>query len=407
MRRIVLAIPFLLSAVADAQINLGEEIVSTPLRERLALVSIAAPAVAVAKDDQGVAVAWTMSNGAGADRIYVSRLNDVAQAEAAREIPLSSANPTLHEAYPSLAPWPGGSGFVLAWLEIDSAAPRFARAVFCRLDAALKPSAPAELLPAAQLSWPVLARTKGDATWLSAGGFVWKLSKDGTLGAPMVGIGASDMTVGTDVPQLVGSHPASAGFTCSCIPYPVNFPCPSGCQAPLPEITALDFTALFIYSSSTVFKFHSDAKPAISSNSSDVLVAWFSGTQINGGDVVVMRATPAQFASFAFDRPLSVGKLSADFGDTRPDVASDGNNYAVVWRVSSGPRNHDVAGAMVDKDGKVTPLSIATSPADERDPAVLALGNGTFLVVYEKVSGSERRIAERFVSFGGRRRAAR
>ena len=46
------------------------------------------------------------------------------------------------------------------------------------------------------------------------------------------------------------------------------------------------------------------------------------------------------------------------------------------------------------------------SSADERDPSVLALGGGTFLVAYEKMVGFERRIAGRFVTFG-RHRAAR
>ena len=61
---------------------------------------------------------------------------------------------------------------------------------------------------------------------------------------------------------------------------------------------------------------------------------------------------------------------------------------------------------VIDNDGRQTPLSIATSSADERDPSVLALGGGTFLVAYEKMVGFERRIAGRFVTFG-RHRAVR
>jgi hypothetical protein len=55
----------------------------------------------------------------------------------------------------------------------------------------------------------------------------------------------------------------------------------------------------------------------------------------------------------------------------------------------------------------VFPLSIATSLADERDPSVIALGEGRFLVAYEKDSDGDRRIAGRFVTFESRSRAVR
>jgi len=412
MRSLVFAL--LLPAAAFAQINLSDEIVSAPLRARLVPVSIAAPAVAVAKDDGGVAIAWTMSNGAGADRIYVARLNDAAQAGSVREIPLSSPSATIHEAYPSLAAWPDGKGFVLAWLEIDPATPKFARAAFCRLDAALTPSAPAVLLETVLSRSPALARTKGDTAWISAGGFVWPLSKEGTLGQPLAGIAASDMTVGTGVPQLVGSRPVqSTSYTCvpGCAVRggPFNGFCREECHIYGPDDYELDFTALFTSSASRVFKFNSEAKPAIASNGDDLLVTWFRGTQASGGDVVATRLrTPVQPGTFtaSADVPLSIGSFYSDSGETRADIAADGDSYVVVWRITNHPGDHDITGVMVDSQNRLTPLSIATSAADERDPAVLALGSGTFLVAYEKVIGTERRIAGRFISVG-RRRAAR
>ncbi|HEV2720964.1 MAG TPA: hypothetical protein VG323_13160 [Thermoanaerobaculia bacterium] len=411
MRRLLFAAALLSASAVNAQV-LSDEIVSTPLRARLVPASIAAPAVTVAKDDSGVAIAWTMSNGAGADRIYVTRLNDAAQAESVREIPLSTAAVTVHETSPSLAASADGKGFVLAWLEIDPAMPKFARSLFCRLDAALTPSAPTVLLDPVLSAWPALARTKGDTTWISAGGFVWPL-KDGKLGTALAGIGSSDMTVSTDAPQLVGGHGVkSTSYTCvpgcAVVGGPFRGYCRPDCQIFGPDDTALDFTALFAVSSSTTFQFYSDAKPAIASNGSDVLVAWFRGTQTSGGDVVVTRWL-APFAGFTFNSAAPIGSFYADDGETRADIAADGNSYVVVWRVNNGARNHDIVGAMVDKDGKLTPLSIATSAADERDPAVLALGGGNFLVAYEKFSGTERRVAGRFISFGsvGRRRAAR
>jgi len=52
-------------------------------------------------------------------------------------------------------------------------------------------------------------------------------------------------------------------------------------------------------------------------------------------------------------------------------------------------------------------MSIATSPVDERDPSVLAVGNGRFLVAYEKIGGGDRRLAGRFIDFEPRRRTVR
>ncbi|MEO8034306.1 MAG: hypothetical protein ABI837_07715 [Acidobacteriota bacterium] len=60
---------------------------------------------------------------------------------------------------------------------------------------------------------------------------------------------------------------------------------------------------------------------------------------------------------------------------------------------------------MIDADGKVTPLSVASSPADERDPSVVAAGPGRFLVAYQRIQGDEQRIAGRTLTFGSRRRA--
>jgi hypothetical protein len=69
--------------------------------------------------------------------------------------------------------------------------------------------------------------------------------------------------------------------------------------------------------------------------------------------------------------------------------------------------SHDVIGASIDRAGNILPLTIATSTAEERDPSVLSLGDGTFLVVYEKFSNGERRIAGRIVTFDPRSRAVR
>jgi len=417
MRHAVFALVLCHAVAACAQIIVSPEVVSDPLRTRLAPLTVAAPAVSLAQDRVGVAVAWTMANSSASDatdRVYVARLGATGQAEVVHEMPISaSSTATTHAAYPALAAAPDGNGFVLAWLEVDQFMPGRARPVYCRLDAALTPSALTVLFPAVASSAPPLVRTKGDATWISVIGFLWKLSKDGTLSDSLSGIVASDMTIGTDVPQQVGSHAVkSTSFTCKagCAAGggPFNGFCPDNCRIPSPFGYALDFLALFTTISSATFNFASDAQPSIASNGHDVLVSWFRGAQASGGDVVAARLGAGDFVHFSDVtlRPTVLALFPPDFGETRPDIATDGTRYLVVWRELRAPGNHDIAGVVVDSEGKLTPLSIATSSVDERDPAILSLGGGTFLVAYEKNSGLERRIAGRFVRFG-RVRAAR
>ena len=405
------ALPALLllvfAASAAAQVIVGDEILSDPLRPRLApALPLAAPAVSLAKDRSGIAIAWTMANGSGADRVYVARLDDSGHvAGAVREMPPATAAAQTHEVYPSIDAAPDGNGFVAAWMEIDPYAPMTARAVFTRLDAALMPSAPAVLFPAPLTTTPAIVRTSNAKTWLSAGGFLWTIDAIGALGGPFGGLAvASDMTISGGVPQLAGSHAVkSTSYICSCgIPGRPFGTCPNNCQI-YPVSYAVDFTAPTVSVSKT-FNFASDAQPALASNGADVVVVWFRGAQANGGDVVFTRMPPSSSAGVDAGTPLA--SFPGDTGATRPDIAVDGARYAAVWRVRTSAGNHDIAGAVIDAGDKLTPLTIAMTAADERDPAILSLGGGTFLVAYETITGTERRIAGRFLTFG-RRRATR
>jgi hypothetical protein len=412
MRRLIFALLLLHAAAAAAQITVGDEIVSVPLPRQIAPASLAAPAVALARDHTGIAIAWTMANGSGIDaanRVYVTRLDELGNGGGiTREMPLASANVRTHEAFPSLAAAPDGNGFIAAWLEIDPSTPMTARAAFTRIDAALTPSAPTTLFPPGLPVTPTVVRTKNSKSWISAGGFLWSL--DGTLDGPLGGIVASDMTIANDVPQLVGSHLEQDKnyYTCSPAPGclvtqgPFKGFCYPSCRS-YPFDYALDFASLDGPHVSKTFDFLSDAQPAIASNGTDMAVVWFRGVQSSGGDVVISRL-PLSFVTLDGGEPLAT--FAGDSGQTRPDIATDGQRYVVVWRTQAMAGNHDVVGMVIDSDGKQTPLSIATSSADERDPSVLALGGGTFLVAYEKMVGFERRIAGRFVTFG-RHRAAR
>jgi hypothetical protein len=409
MRRAILALALLLiAAAASAQVLVGDEIVSDPLRPRLApVLPLAAPAVSLAKDRTGIAIAWTMANGSGSgDRVYVARLDEEGHvAGVAREMPTGQT----HQIYPSIAAAPDGNGFVVAWLEIDGANPSAARAVFSRLDAALTPSTPVILFPSPLPNTPAVVRTSNAKTWISAGGFLWTIDAGGALDGPFGGlVVARDMTIAGGVPHLAGSRPVkSSSYTCQpgcAVPGgPFNGYCRDDCRNYGTD-TEIDFAAPPAVTVSKTVHYVTDAQPALASNGADVVVVWFLGTQANGGDVVFTRVPPSSSANLDAGKVLT--SFPADTGQTRPDIAVDGARYVVAWRVRTSAGNHDVAGVVIDADDKLTPLAIATTPADESDPAILAVGGGTFLVGYEKVTGTERRLAGRFITFG-RRRATR
>ena len=374
-------------------------------------MNFAAPAVALAKDKSGVAIAWSMATGADPlERVYVARLDAGGHITGIREIPPAASVPS-HAVSPSLAPAPGGDGFMLVWLEIYRYFPTAVLAGFSRLDASLAPTPPRLLMTVAATA-PPLVRTRGDVTWLSGAGGVWSLAPDGTLGGPFAAQAASDMTIASDIPQLVGGRNIKASFTCRSQAFICSVPlAPGFCIESCRIYTinySLDYTALRKTSVTKTFNFESAASPAVDSNGRDVLVAWFRGAQRTGGEVVAARATAGDASGFAAaaDVPAVLATYPGDGGETRPAIANDGQRYVVVWRSAKTLSDHDIAAATIDGDGRVTPFAIATSTVDERDPAVLYIGGGTFLVAYEKGAPFERRIAVRFVTFG-RHRAAR
>jgi hypothetical protein len=215
------------------------------------------------------------------------------------------------------------------------------------------------------------------------------------------------MTAGTDVPQLISG--SSSRVSVGCIPGCVfdhhAWGCPESCTI-YDYSWSLHFVSLYSTSNGLSLPFRSDAQPAVASDSRDALVAWFSGPQASGGDVVAARVVTSALASFpaAAQQPQKLGTFGGDAGPTRPDIATDGERYVVVWRTKTAAGDYDVTGASIDRNGTITPLAIASSSADERDPSVIAVGNGTFLVAYDKYVARQRLIAGRFVTFGAHRR---
>jgi hypothetical protein len=408
MQRALLPILLLQAVTAFAQPRVGAEISTDPIPMQATQRLLATPAVAMARDRIGVAIAWT-SRGADGDRISAIRLDATGHFTGPlRAIPVATSGPV--DAYaPSIAPAPGGDGFTMAWLEaapLDATSPH---AVYCRLRADLAPSLAAVLPPLPiELTTPAIVRS-GTSTWISAGRYTWQFRDDDTLGDALnSGVAASDMAITADYPQIVGGDRARQdNFTCTpgCAVQggPFRGFCPESCRI-YPYKYVLQLVALYRMYASWTFDFDSAGAPAIGTDGRDVLMAWFLGPY---GSLVATRLIPPAFTGFDAEvrSPMTIGTFGPDSGATRPDIAADGDRYVVVWRTATPDGSHDIVGASIDRAGNILPLSIAMSAADERDPSVVALGNGTFLVAYEKIEGAVRRIAGRFVTFGNRAHA--
>jgi hypothetical protein len=413
MRATVIAVALFILHVVSllAQPVVGGEILSQPIPPRNDRLLLAAPAVAMARDQGGVAIAWSMRNASGDERIFVGRLDAIGQLrDQAVEVPLLLSDAGVDAVYPSIARSETGSGFTLGWIELFPAPSSASEAVYCRLDADLKPSAPRALASRFLVAGPTIVRSAAE-TWLTSDGLLFRLAADGSVADIFNGgAAASDMAVADSSPQLVSGLRNLKAVDCKqpCAGMTAHFFCPESCEV-FQASFSLGYVALNTFSSSRTFVFDTDAQPSVGSDGRGVLFAWFQGAESSGGDVVAVRLQPPSFPNFknGLDQPLTLGAFGPDRGVTRPDIATDGQRYLVVWRTVSAAGDHDIVGAMVDNSGKVTPILIVASGADERDPSVIAVAEGTVLVAYEKISGGERRIAGRFISFTSRRRAAR
>jgi hypothetical protein len=371
----------------------------------LCALHIASPAVAMAADDHGVAMAW-VDHG----RIEVARLD----AGSPHEMPFSSGKAPLEASCPSIAKSPSGSGFTLAWLEESQ---DDVRAIYARLDSDLTPQPPKVLtrMAAATVLSPVVVRS-GASTWLTANNLVWQLRGDGSLDVPLESaVPASDMVANAPFPRLVGAtkavsiHKCSSNPSCRAVGRQFNGYCfnSPGCRIDIEAGYALKFLALYSTFDSVPFTFESDAQPAIASDGRDVLIAWFRGTQQLGGDVVIDRFSDLLTFSKVTESPQQIGSFGPEYAPVRPDVATDGERYVIVWQLRTPAYDHDIVAVALDAAGHVTRFTIASSADDERNPSVISTRPGSFLIAYEKIGGTDRQIAHQFITFDGRARVVR
>ena len=413
MRLLTVALLLLQSLAASAQPFVGDEVLSDVLNPANAVISAVAPAVAMAQDLHGVAIAWTMRNALGANAVYVARL-DAAGRIVAPATEISGIGIEVEAYWPSIAASPDGTGFTLAWVELLRP-PRtdLVRAFYCQLDANLKPSEQHILaaMRAATITAPAIVRS-GKATWISFNGTVREIRADGSLGPELnAGVPVSDMVATSDYPKVVSGQSVETGWICTGDPTcslggPFIGYCHEACRI-YRYAYELRFVSLHTGQAMRTMAFKSESRPAIQSDGRDVLVAWMNGEQGAGGTVTAVHLSARSFVNVDWElqNEQDIGTFGADVVATRPDNATDGERYVVVWSTKKLNGDRDVVGASIDREGNVTNFSIATTDADEHDPSVLMTAPGNFLVAYEKLSQSERRVATRSLKFNKRRRA--
>jgi hypothetical protein len=409
MRLLTVALLLLRAVAASAQPFVGDEVLSDALRPANARINAAAPAVAMAQDLQGVAIAWAMRNAIGANAVYVARL-DAAGRIVAPVTEISGIGIEVEAYWPSIAASPDGMGFTLVWAEFLRE-PRYdlVRAFYSQLDANLQPSAQHVL--AATRRVPAIVRS-GKSTWISFDGSVRELRADGSLGPNLdAGAPVSDMVATSDFPQVVSGQSYQTGWICTGNPTcslggPGIGYCHEACRI-YRYAYELRFVSLYTGLAMRSMAFNSESRPAIESDGRDVLIVWMNGEQSAGGTVTAVHLSARSFVNIDWElqNEQDIGTFGPDVESTRPDIATDGERYVVVWSTKKLNGDRDIVGASIDRDGQVTHISIATTSADERDPSVLMTAPGNFLVAYEKLSNNERRLATRSLKFNRRRRA--
>lgn len=400
-------ISLLASLELAAQPFVGQEVASVPFPNRPALVELASPAVAMAKDARGVVIAWAMPGAAGNNSIHLARLDSKAMLTGSIvEVPRSSTE--TDAVYPSLALQPGGGGFTLAWSEFPAspAGVKITSGVYCLLDPDLRPSPPQVLMsvPTPGVITPALV-SSDQSTWITFFGNIWKIYGASSYSPTIVSglLGSSDLAVVGDYAHLIAAQRVSRPDGCSC---PISRPipgCPSQCV--INDVT-YSFQHLTLYKSLRTYPltFNSNTHPAVERAGGDVLAAWFDTTPSAGVHVAAAFIPDDRSEEWNIVR-RTLGPSAPDAALTRPDIATDGDLYFVAWQTAAASNNHDIVGATLDRAGNVTYLPIATSAGDERAPSVIAISPGTFLVAYEKRTTGERRIAGRIVTLNKRRRA--
>lgn len=351
----MLMIALLLAAALLHPPVLGPQILSAP---QPPAASTSQPAVSAAPAAGGATIAW-----AADDHIYIALLSLEGRL-APQPTELAASQPTP----PSIVPFRGG--YLVAWSNL--ALPE--QAVLVKLSQDLRPIAETHMTGRS-----AEVRSDGAFAWMLVDGNAFPVSDDGAglaIGRNM--FAADDLAVvGSEMPPRVSHEaPFCVGHFNFCLP---------------------DRYAVTIAWRNTIQQIPTGTNtfPASLAFDGQTLLSAFYIPDAFGSPSGAVRV----FA-FGATSPIPIGGYIDSQRPPRPSIATDGERFVVVWR-SWHPNDYDVSGAVIDPATfKVTPLSIAASSADEREPGVAAIAPGRFLITYTVSTAGERRFAARFLDFG-------
>jgi hypothetical protein len=353
-----------------------------------------APPIALVPDGNGYIAAW--SAGTNPSHVFVARLNAAFEPVVVREIEpfLGTAYDAI---YPDVAAIDGGYALVALERErIDQ--PRPSAVILRRLSPALDASG------ATLVTWTgdgggIARITGGDAravSVLAPHGFIYTVDVNGGSSLAKVSNSAIDAaTVPRDAPlgiTAVTYLPPRYTYYPFC-----GWPCP--------------FTSPHWSVGATVGGFGSGATydneiawPAIGSGGGMYLVTWLSDVTKRTGQINAVRIRADGQLLDKFDSPRSLGTFTPGGISTRTSIASDGQRFLVAWE-SDG----DLAGAVLQPNGLLQNVTLATGPGQERNPLVVAVMPDRFALAYEvQVDDAHRELRFRTVDFKVfHRRAAR
>jgi hypothetical protein len=349
----------LLAATAQAQPIVGNEVVwrTTP---PAATFKPAAQAARLSADGDALLVTWSEVAG-GVSHVCAGRLDGTGHLLSVGVCSSGTADAV------TIAPF--GDRYLAAWLEPGSTTMPRPLLVTAALDRGFK-----------VLSSRVIGSTDGapivrcqrSRAFVGSGTSLYELDADGAAvntypaGGVIDDVGAAGEQVGYVVHQVT-HFPAFCYGLISCNPAFDRY--------------ALTFTWVFTLTNGITYDSpSSNALPGVGANGAGFLVAWFEP----------IRMVKAAFFQSTFDT-LLVGSRGPDTLDpnVQPQVAWDGARWLVVWSIGDG-----IEGSAVSPDRTVTTFTISAHGAR---PAVAAVTRGQFVVTYEVVDGSERRLASRVI----------
>ena len=337
------ALLLLIASAVQAQPFIGPEVVWRTTSPA-ATFSPSPQAARIQPDGDGYVVAWSEVED-GTSRAYAGRLDGAGRLATVGVHTAGAADA------PAIASF--GGHYIVAWIEPGAVDAR-PSLVIGALDRDFKLIA---ARPMGLTSGRPVVRTEAVRAYVASGNFMYEVDVDG---APLVVF---------DIPQPVDDM-AAAGDQLGYVFHS---------RTPL---STVGFTWLFRLTTGRLLA-PIDLPAAVASNGSSFLVIWneLSPLRLNGS------LFGTSFKPFTISS--RVGQTNAKL--EQPQAAWDGTRWLVVW-----PTGDAIEAAAIGADLSVKPFTLSLRG---RRPAIASGKPGRFVVTYEIVDDSERRLVSRVVDF--------